>query len=514
MLRLCPLDPNVCDLNGKIMTIQRLMFLCLCCALCASCGSSVESVEEDPAGGPIEVPEWAEALPVGKADGVGGVIADKGALGIGEDVWATGSFAGTQRIHMYNIELAQGAQVALEVTQKGSSRGLDTGLFVFEPAPAGATGDLVASDSDSGWGTLSRLDSFTAPKDGVYTVWVMKQAARSRANYRVQATCLNGACAPGPQLAATCAFGSSFLSLRQGMELTRPQGSARVSVLPSAQDTLREQVIAAVATTYDDVRTYDEAMAAVDASEVHRWALWDTSSRAPFVAYQFWAGDNEYGAIFAQDGVEPLALIQDGEITACTQEAGAEQRACAEHSECGTNGVCFGKHEGLGRCLDRSARAPQGYGEACTDREACGSAGLECGGETVNAGYCVESWMRGSFGSLESSVSEIPTDGSALTWQVHVSGLATVSTDVRVRMHIDHADASMLRVTLTNPLGTQAVLVDGDAQAADLLRDMVVRAFPGDEDANGAWTFSVEGASPSRAGYIHSAVLDITSRMD
>lgn len=494
------------------MTITRLVLLCALCALCAACDST--STEQDASGGELAVPQWAQDLPVGKADGVGGVVSDRGELGLGEDVWANGSFMGVERIHMYTLELVEGAKISLEVTQKGSSRGLDTGLFIFEPAQQGATGDMVASDDDSGWGTLSRLETFEASKTGAYTVWVMKQAARSRANYRVQATCLNGACVAGADLATTCAFGPTLRHMRQGFGFTRAMDQRKMSVSPASDPTERAQVIAAVATNYDGVSTYEDAIASVDAGDVYRWELWDASSRSSFVAYQFWAGDNEYGAIFTPDGVKVLALIQDGDVTSCTQEAGPEQRVCAEHSECGQDGVCYGKHEGLGRCLTRTARAPAGYGEQCTDRAACGAAGLECGGETVNSGYCVESWMRGSFGSLDGSAQEIPTDGSALTWEVQVTGLATVSTDVRVRMDMDHADASMLRVTLTNPLGTQAVLVDGDADALDTLRDVIARGFPGDEDANGTWTFSVEGASAARSGYIHSAVLDITSRMD
>lgn len=493
------------------MTTSHILLLCALCALCASCGSS--ATEEEPTKGELTVPQWAQDLPVGKADGVGGVIVDRGELGIGEDVWSTGGFMGVERIHMHTLELLEGAQVKLEVTQKGSSRGLDTGLFVFEPAEKSATGDMVASDEDSGWGKLSKLSSFEAKKTGTYTVWVMKQAATGLANYRLNATCLNDACAAKSELATTCAFGSSFLQLREGLGLMRSEGKRKMSVTPPSDATEKAQVIAAVVTAYDDVRTYKEAMDSVDTEDVYRWELWDMSSRTAFVAYQFWAGDTEYGAIFTSDGVEAVALIQDGSIASCTQEAGFEQRVCSEHDECGPGGVCYGKHEGLGRCLNTQQSAPTGYGEPCADATECG-AGLECGGETVNAGYCVESWMRGSFGTSSGSVQDIPADGSALTWEVHVSGLATVSTDVRVRMDVEHADESMLRVTLTNPVGTQVVLVDGDVDALDTLSDAIAQGFPGDEDANGTWTFSVEGASASRSGSIYSAVLDITSRMD
>jgi hypothetical protein len=36
------------------------------------------------------------------------------------------------------------------------------------------------------------------------------------------------------------------------------------------------------------------------------------------VAFKYWAGDNPYGAIFPLDSAAPVALIQDGELNACT----------------------------------------------------------------------------------------------------------------------------------------------------------------------------------------------------
>lgn len=71
---------------------------------------------------------------------------------------------------LYAFTASAGATVRLEVTQAGSSRGLDTILRVFGPSGAGGAGDEIASDDEGGWGQLSEIEALEIAEDGDYLV--------------------------------------------------------------------------------------------------------------------------------------------------------------------------------------------------------------------------------------------------------------------------------------------------------------------------------------------------------
>jgi hypothetical protein len=100
--------------------------------------------------------------------------------------------------HGYTIDVRPEAVVKLDITQRGSSRGIDTTLFVFGPASdAGAYGsEAIAYDDDSGWGQLSRLSNLELTEGGRYLVVVGTFDGRDRGRYRLAATCQSGECGP------------------------------------------------------------------------------------------------------------------------------------------------------------------------------------------------------------------------------------------------------------------------------------------------------------------------------
>jgi hypothetical protein len=141
----------------------------------------------------------------GKAD-VGGSVRDKGVLAFGAENARADQFSSDLEFHGYRLAVGPDAVVSLEVTQLGSSRGLDTTLYVYGPrAAAGGYGTrAIAFDDDDGWGRLSRLRSLALPAPGDYLVVVGTHNALGRGAYRLLATCQSAACEPRPDPLTGC----------------------------------------------------------------------------------------------------------------------------------------------------------------------------------------------------------------------------------------------------------------------------------------------------------------------
>lgn len=133
----------------------------------------------------------------GKTD-VSQQVALKGALGWGGDAAVTGAFEQDLQFFGYTVEVGADSVVTLEVTQKGSSRSLDSTLFVYGPrTEAGGFGtSALAQDDDAGWGRLSKLKGLSLPQAGTYLVVVGTDDAMGRGAYRLMLTCESASCAP------------------------------------------------------------------------------------------------------------------------------------------------------------------------------------------------------------------------------------------------------------------------------------------------------------------------------
>jgi len=143
--------------------------------------------------GPVSEPEFVD----GKAD-VGDSVRDMGELGFGPENAEAGSFSQDLEFHGYRLAVGPEAVVSLEITQLGSSKKLDSTLYVYGPrATSGGYGTrALAFDDDAGWGRLSRLRALALPAAGEYLVVVGTHDALGRGNYRLLATCESASCAP------------------------------------------------------------------------------------------------------------------------------------------------------------------------------------------------------------------------------------------------------------------------------------------------------------------------------
>ena len=289
-----------------------------------------------------------------------------------------------------------------------------------------------------------------------------------------------------------------------------------------------EQIIEAVRQSSHEPTTVEEAFAAVDQNEINLTELWDASARRAFTAYEYGAGDNSYGAIFAQGTTTIAARIGDGDLYDCQSFWGPERRRCDADSDCEGTARCVGSSADspLGRCIDASRDDHASIGEDCARADAdfgCpAGSGLRCAGGSVAdgdaaVGMCWPAWMTSSFGSEpELAIADDEAAGSEA--QILVYGLATVDVEVRLDLLVSHPRPADLRITLVNPAGNEVPVFDGATDPAPngeiYLDGARLGGFSGDESVNGVWRLrAVDGASGAE-GTLHRFALTISSRWD
>lgn len=477
----------------------RLLFILIASFLFA-CGSDADKAE------PAE-----PSLVDGKADGA--TMRDLGGVGFGEEGAQQNEIMAKGFFHSYQLEVAPGAQFKLEVSQKGTSRGFDSTLWLYGPADEDGrfTTDSGQFDDDDGWGLLSRLDEVESETGGTYLVVIGKYAGEG--NYRVYAECLNDSCVPEfDPLADVCVFGETYGDIVTTNDAIVVTSKAQITSAADVSGVEADQLVLAVQNAYEEATTVEEALDVVDASEVNLHRLWDVSNGRAYVVFEYGAGGNSYGRVFEAGTTDIAANINDLDLYDCNAFWGPQRRDCASNDDCADGLRCEGRHDGVGSCIDTSFR-PSGLGSQCTTGTDCpGSAGMVCAGENLGGGFCVAAWSRRTF-DVESNI-EIPA-GGRLEIPIDVYGLATVSTDVTVSMLATNDDYENLRVTLQNPLGTSGTLFGGDASAREVsLRDEAIRAYPSDEDANGQWLLVIENPDASAPGRLYRFRMTVTSQYD
>ena len=93
--------------------------------------------------------------------------------------------------------------VDVQITQRGSSRSLDTTMFVYGQTTR--NWERVAFDDDDGWGKLSRIKDLSLASHSRYLVVVGTADGIGRGNFRLDVSCTNDRCNEfDPRLLETC----------------------------------------------------------------------------------------------------------------------------------------------------------------------------------------------------------------------------------------------------------------------------------------------------------------------
>lgn len=220
----------------------------------------------------------------------------------------------TEKHHTWTFSLTGSARVHLYTGPTLTSRmTVDTVLYLYKQKTNGTWGAYVARNDDDGdslWSSLTRnLEA------GNYRVLVKGYAASTRGPFSIHVDC-DG---PGCAAPATCFFGTTFHELlsQPGLAVT---GDHRLYVtdVPNLSALDRQRIVIAVQqSSHTDVRTVEEAFGRVDQGEVRRVDLYDEAGARAFVAFEYGAGDNSYGAVFGYGSTAVLSSIHDGDLENC-----------------------------------------------------------------------------------------------------------------------------------------------------------------------------------------------------
>lgn len=230
----------------------------------------------------------------------------------------TAAFDGTAQYHAWTFALSGAATVSVK-TGFGGRGTPDTVAYLYRRAPSGTWGSAIAKNDDADAGT--RWSSITkALGAGAYRVIVKGYTAREVGRFALTVGCAGADCAPAT---AACLFGATYGDLDGNSALRVTNRNTLTAASASTLTVLQgAQIVRALhASTHTDVTTIDEAFRAADGGEITLVWIWDQAGARSFVAVEYGAGDNSYGAIFPQDAAEPVALIQDGDLNQCTVKA-------------------------------------------------------------------------------------------------------------------------------------------------------------------------------------------------
>lgn len=224
---------------------------------------------------------------------------------------ATSALSDTERYHTWVFELSDSATVDIATSYALlGQRRTDTVLYLYREDWSG-WGSYIARNDDYGSTTYSKLHRELEP--GRYRVLVKGHAEATRGKFKVSASCNGPGCARG------CLFGTTYQALKTSPAL---QMVADLDITPANLDTLgaeaQELLVRAVhESSHTDVTTAAEALARVDQEEMNVTYYVEPAGRRTFIAFEYGAGDNSYGAVFEKQTGARAAAIHDGDLYEC-----------------------------------------------------------------------------------------------------------------------------------------------------------------------------------------------------
>jgi hypothetical protein len=195
---------------------------------------------------------------------------------------------------------------------EGGEPELDTVLELLRRRAG--TWERVAHNDDAPGTRFSELSEHV--NAGEYRVVVRGFRRRTQGSFLLTSRCEGAGCPARPP---QCLFGTTFRELRDSASFAAPTHE-RLTAARAGKLTASEaaQVLAAVRVAYEDAADLDAAFASVDEGEVNRYTLRELHGSRTFVAYEYGAGDNSYGAAFLAPSASAAVEIHDGDLYECT----------------------------------------------------------------------------------------------------------------------------------------------------------------------------------------------------
>ncbi|HLL21376.1 MAG TPA: hypothetical protein VK427_04550 [Kofleriaceae bacterium] len=230
------------------------------------------------------------------------------------DVKTDSALTDAERYHAWEFDLSGVADVTMATSYAVSGqRRTDTVLYLYKESASG-WGSYIARNDDYGNSSYSKLVRELGA--GRYRVLVKGHLAQTRGKFSIKVGCAGAGCAP----AATCLFGYTYNDIWTNPALALVN---KTKITPATLATLsaadQAKLVRAVQeSSHTDVTTPAEALSRVDEAEINVSWLNEPLARRMFIAFEYGAGDNSYGAIFERRGDAMVSSIHDGDLYDCT----------------------------------------------------------------------------------------------------------------------------------------------------------------------------------------------------
>ncbi|HTJ47462.1 MAG TPA: DVUA0089 family protein [Kofleriaceae bacterium] len=230
---------------------------------------------------------------------------DLGTIASGATV--TGTLSSSARYLAWELDVPADADLSFDTSRAAHAASVDTVLYLYRATGSG-WGSYIARNDDAGDSMFSSIDKHVAA--GRYRVLVKGYKTTTYGSFQ-----LTYACA-GCTVTPVCAFGDTFHDIDPAkFTITGPVVLHASSTISSLEG---QQIVRALhASTHTDVTTPADAFAAADQGEIDEYQLVDVAAVRRFTAFEYGAGDNSYGAIFARATTDVATEIHDGDLYGC-----------------------------------------------------------------------------------------------------------------------------------------------------------------------------------------------------
>ncbi|MCE9580018.1 MAG: hypothetical protein K8W52_43280 [Deltaproteobacteria bacterium] len=228
------------------------------------------------------------------------------------------TLAATAKYHAWTFELSGTASIhAFTGPSLTARKTIDTVLYLYKQKADGSWGAYIARNDD--YATGSKWSGLTRSLDaGNYRVLAKGYTATTYGQFSTSVECTGAGCAAVP---SSCLFGTTFGELLESSAY-RITNDAQLHVTDYQSDQDKARIVLAVQqSAHTDVMTVEQAFAAVDQQVIRRVDLYDEAGGRSFTAFEYGAGDNSYGAVFAYGSTTIVSKIHDGDLEACTAVA-------------------------------------------------------------------------------------------------------------------------------------------------------------------------------------------------
>jgi hypothetical protein len=245
---------------------------------------------------------------------------------------AEGTLGASAMYHTWTFALSDAASIhAFTGPSLTSRQTIDTVLYLYKQQASGKWGSYLARNDESSpgakWSSITR--NLTA---GTYRILVKGYKATTYGQFSASVECDGAGCGAVP---SSCLFGATFGDLLAGTAY-RITNDAQLHVTDYQSDLDKQRIVLAVQqSAHTDVTTVEQAFAAVDQQVIRRLDLYDEAGARSFTAFEYGAGDNSYGAVFAYGSTTIVAKDHDGDLENCTAAA----QVCALGPDWGTTRV-------------------------------------------------------------------------------------------------------------------------------------------------------------------------------